>query len=112
MSELHAERLDRSRPMWMAYLIDGLDDGRFAFYVKMHHTVIDGIAGLRRVSDALTTDPKRRSMRPFYATKRPEPPGGAGATSRGGNIVPDIKSLVPLTERSASELEAAVGVAS
>ena len=30
ISELHSERLDRSRPMWIAYLIDGLEDARFA----------------------------------------------------------------------------------
>jgi len=43
---------------WMSYLIDGLDDGRFAFYIKVHHTVIDGVAGFRMISDALS----RRSM--------------------------------------------------
>ena len=42
----------------MSYLIDGLDDGRFAFYIKVHHTVIDGVAGFRMISDALS----RRSM--------------------------------------------------
>ena len=47
ISRLHAEPLDRSRPMWMSYLIDGLDDGRFAFYIKVHHTVVDGVAGFR-----------------------------------------------------------------
>ena len=33
ISRLHAEPLDRSRPLWMSYLIDGLDDGCFALYV-------------------------------------------------------------------------------
>ena len=47
ISRLHAEPLDRSRPMWMSYLIDGLDGGRFAFYIKVHHTVVDGVAGFR-----------------------------------------------------------------
>ena len=47
IGELDAERLDRSQPMWMSYLIDGLDEGRFAFYIKVHHTVIDGVAGFR-----------------------------------------------------------------
>ena len=67
IGELDAERLDRSRPMWMSYLIDGLEDGRFAFYIKVHHTVIDGVAGFQMIADALSTDPKRRSMPPFYA---------------------------------------------
>ena len=59
IGELDAERLDRSRPMWMSYLIDGLEDGRFAFYIKVHHTVIDGVAGFQMIADALSTDPKR-----------------------------------------------------
>lgn len=46
VGELHAERLDRSRPMWMSYLIDGFDDRRFALYLKVHHTATAGISDL------------------------------------------------------------------
>ena len=53
ISRLHAEPLDRSRPMWMSYLIDGLDDGRFAFYIKVHHTVVDGVAGFHMIGCGL-----------------------------------------------------------
>lgn len=67
---LHAEPLDRSRPMWMSYLIDGLDDGRFAFYVKMHHTVMDGVTGLQTLADVLSPDPHCRSSRGFYAERQ------------------------------------------
>ena len=71
VSELHGDRLDMSVPMWDSYLIDGLPDGRFALYIKIHHTVIDGVAGLRMINESLTTDPDRRSMPPFYAEKQP-----------------------------------------
>ena len=67
VSELHAEPLDRSAPMWLAYLIDGLDGDRCALYIKIHHTVVDGVAGLKMISDSLTHDPDRRDMPPFYA---------------------------------------------
>lgn len=70
VSSLHSEPLDRSRPMWMAYVIDGLTDGRFAFYIKVHHTVVDGVAGLKMIADALTTDPANRSVR---SSSRPRP---------------------------------------
>ncbi len=72
ISRLHAEPLDRSRPLWMSYLIDGLDDGRFALYVKVHHTVVDGVAGFRMIADALSRDPERRSMPQFYAVRHRE----------------------------------------
>jgi diacylglycerol O-acyltransferase / wax synthase len=84
IGELDSLRLDRSEPMWMSYLIDGLDGGRFAFYIKVHHTVIDGVAGFQMITDALSADPKRRSMPPFYADCRPAsaPPETAGLASR------------------------------
>jgi diacylglycerol O-acyltransferase / wax synthase len=94
IGELDAERLDRSRPMWMSYLIDGFEDRRFAFYVKVHHTVIDGVAGFRMIADALSTDPERRSMPPFYADCRresvpPSTPGGLMPC-----LVTSVRSLV------------------
>ena len=78
IGELHTEPLDRSRPMWMTYLIDGLEGGRFAFYLKVHHTVVDGVAGLKMIADALTSDPESRSMRPIFAIgpKQPAEPAG------------------------------------
>ncbi len=90
ISELHAERLDRSRPMWMSYLIDGLEEGRFAFYVKVHHTVIDGVAGLRMIADALSADPDERSMPPFYADR------GAASTRPGASSGWVSRLLAPL----------------
>ena len=71
VSELHALPLDRSAPLWMAYLIDGLEDGRFAFYIKVHHIVVDGVAGLKMIGDSLSTDAEQRGMPPFYATTSP-----------------------------------------
>ncbi|MDM7490223.1 wax ester/triacylglycerol synthase family O-acyltransferase [Rhodococcus sp. CSLK01-03] len=74
VGELHAEPLDRSRPMWEAHLVDGLPDGRFALYTKVHHAVLDGIAGLRMIEESMSPDPDRRSMSPFFATgRRPRP---------------------------------------
>jgi diacylglycerol O-acyltransferase / wax synthase len=97
IGELHAERLDRSGPMWMSYLIDGLDGdrpgGRFAFYIKVHHTVIDGVAGFQKLADTLSTDAQRRSMPHFYADCRHEstPPPAPGLVPR---LVAPIRSLV------------------
>lgn len=69
VSDLHGLRLERSAPLWMAYLIDGLPDGRFAFYIKIHHIVVDGVAGLQMITRSLSTDPDERGMPPFFAAK-------------------------------------------
>lgn len=83
VGELHAERLDRSRPMWTFHLIDGLDNGRFAFYVKVHHAVMDGVAGLRMITGALTSDPTRRDMPPLYGAQHSEPARRETSLTRG-----------------------------
>ena len=83
VSELHGGRLDMSVPLWTSYLIDGLPDGRFALYIKIHHTVIDGVAGLRMIRDSLSTDPNRRSLPPFYADKGPDAAGTAAPQPAG-----------------------------
>lgn len=81
VSELHSEPLDRSRPMWIAYLIDGLEDGRFALYLKVHHTVIDGVAGMKMIGQALSADPERRDARPFYAGEKSSSDASGGSRS-------------------------------
>jgi diacylglycerol O-acyltransferase len=43
---LHSELLDRSRPLWRLAVIDGLQTGQAAYYIKVHHAVLDGQAGV------------------------------------------------------------------
>lgn len=57
IARLHSRPLDRSRPLWEAYVIEGLDHipklpaGSFAVFYKFHHASVDGVAGIRLVSD-------------------------------------------------------------
>lgn len=46
ISRLHANTLDRSRPLWQFYVITGLANGQGALYSKIHHAAIDGGAGM------------------------------------------------------------------
>jgi diacylglycerol O-acyltransferase / wax synthase len=58
---LHAELLDRSRPLWQLVIIDGLQSGQAAYYFKVHHAVVDGQSGvmLAQVLFDLTPKPRR-----------------------------------------------------
>ncbi|MFI6870331.1 wax ester/triacylglycerol synthase family O-acyltransferase [Nocardia sp. NPDC050406] len=56
-ARLHGQLLDRHRPLWEARLIEGLDDGRFAVYVKIHHALIDGVSAMRLLQRVFTDDP-------------------------------------------------------
>jgi diacylglycerol O-acyltransferase / wax synthase len=46
IGQLHAVPLDRGRPLWEYHFIEGLEDGGFAVYIKVHHSTMDGIAGM------------------------------------------------------------------
>ena len=43
---LHSTLLDRSRPLWEFFVIDGLKSGQVALYCKVHHSGIDGQGGV------------------------------------------------------------------
>lgn len=69
VGRLHSTLLDRNRPLWESHLIEGLDDGRFAVYTKVHHALVDGVSAMRMLSDALSPDPDERDMPPPWAAR-------------------------------------------
>jgi len=75
VSRLHSHPLDFSRPLWECHIIEGLENNRFALYTKMHHSLIDGISGVRLMQKILSKDPNETGMRPPW-TVRPQSGGG------------------------------------
>ena len=75
VSRLHGHQLDLHRPLWEAHLIEGLEGNRFAIYTKMHHSLIDGVSGMRMMLRTLSTDPEQRDMPAFWSV-------GGGASAR------------------------------
>ena len=65
VARLHSRPLDRSKPLWEAYVIEGLrnvpgvPEGSFALYTKMHHAIIDGESGteLMKALHSLSPEP-------------------------------------------------------
>jgi WS/DGAT/MGAT family acyltransferase len=62
ISRLHSHQLDFKRPLWECHVIEGLENNRFALYTKMHHSLIDGVSGVRLLQRILSTDPTDLEM--------------------------------------------------
>jgi diacylglycerol O-acyltransferase len=56
VSRMHSAHLDRAYPLWCTYLIEGLEDGRIATYTKVHHSMVDGVAGIRLMLKSMSPD--------------------------------------------------------
>lgn len=67
VAQLHAHPLDRAKPLWELYLIDGLEGGRVALYAKVHHAMVDGVAAMRLLQRALSEDPQAGDLAPLWA---------------------------------------------
>jgi diacylglycerol O-acyltransferase / wax synthase len=69
-----SQQLDRAKPLWELWLVEGLDDGRFAVISKTHHALVDGISGvdIATVLFDLDPDPPPAEPGPRW-TPRPEP---------------------------------------
>ena len=70
VSELHGPLLDRSRPLWELHVIEGLWDGQFALYQKMHHAYADGVTMARWTAQGLSESAADRSLRPVWTSDR------------------------------------------
>ena len=71
VARVQSRPLDRSRPLWEMYLVEGLSGGRFAVITKTHHAMVDGIAAVDIGQVILDTSPERRD--PPADTWRPAP---------------------------------------
>ena len=74
VGRLQSTPMDLARPPWECTLIEGLERHRFALFVKMHHSLIDGISGMRLLQQAMSTDRvKSLSLPPFWCAAKGQP---------------------------------------
>jgi WS/DGAT/MGAT family acyltransferase len=100
---IFSQRLDRSKPLWEIWLVQGLEDGNFALISKTHHSMIDGIAGVDIASVLFDISPVPREIEqpdePW--TPRSEP-------SQSELIAEGVKGLVRTPLRLAGRAATAV----
>ncbi|MDX6609002.1 MAG: diacylglycerol O-acyltransferase / wax synthase [Solirubrobacterales bacterium] len=74
-ARIFSQQLDRSKPLWELWLVEGLDGGRFAIIGKSHHALVDGISGVDITTVLFDTEqePANPPALPPKWAPRPEP---------------------------------------
>jgi WS/DGAT/MGAT family acyltransferase len=72
-ARIFSQRLDRSKPLWETWLVQGLEDNRFGLISKTHHSMIDGVAGVDLASVLFDLSPVPSKVDPEPWTPHPEP---------------------------------------
>lgn len=115
VARLHSQPLDLTRPPWELHLIEGLSDGRFALYVKFHHSLLDGISGVRMLMRAMSEDPVASRDLPAFWSPSCAPPRaarvGRGETARAATV-PSLDALIGvLREQVGAPMRSAAPIA-
>jgi WS/DGAT/MGAT family acyltransferase len=70
---IHSVRLERSRPLWEAHLVEGIEGGQFALCTKLHHSAFDGVNMVRHLLGGLSTDAQAKNCTaPWMQTAQPK----------------------------------------
>jgi WS/DGAT/MGAT family acyltransferase len=130
---LMSQQLDRGKPLWESWFVEGLEGNRFAVVSKVHHCMVDGIGGVEMTTASLRAEPGRdprldESPPPFAPRPAPSPRqlvraelqhrlrgalGFVGAAARGiATPVQSAQSLLGLIEGLAEGVATAVRPAS
>jgi WS/DGAT/MGAT family acyltransferase len=75
---LMSQQLDRGKPLWETWVVEGLEGDRFAIISKLHHCMVDGIGGVELTTATMRTEPgddPRLEMPPPPFVARPIPSG-------------------------------------
>ena len=110
VARLHSSLLDRSRPLWEFFIIDGLKSGQVALYSKVHHAGIDGQAGIALGRALFDTEPTGRVIKPPRTrTRRNQYQLGmaelaGAAVSNTAQQVVKLFKLAPAMTRAASSV--------
>ncbi len=109
ISQEHSALIDRAKPLWTCHIIEGIEGNRFAMYFKIHHAMVDGIAGMRLVEKSLSHDPNAKSIVPPWCVEGPRAKRlKAPKVSKVKGILATIKGQLESTPRVMYELSQTV----
>jgi diacylglycerol O-acyltransferase len=81
-----SQPLDRTRPLWEMWVVEGLDNGQWAMLSKVHHAMVDGISGTDLMASIMDVSPTTASVEVDDWEPKPSPTG----TSLAAEAVVDL----------------------
>jgi diacylglycerol O-acyltransferase len=91
VGRLQSTPIDLSRPPWECTIIEGLAGDRFALFIKMHHSLIDGVSGVKLLQRAMASSAKESlELPPFWAAGKPASAKRAAATAHSEALMPTV----------------------
>ncbi|WP_116364312.1 WS/DGAT/MGAT family O-acyltransferase [Parahaliea mediterranea] len=98
VSRLHSMLLDRNRPLWEMYLIEGLQNRQFALYMKMHHAATDGAGAMHMINAMYATRKTDRTQRSPFSLAAYEEYKTRRRAARQARVVPKEAELRNVAE--------------
>jgi diacylglycerol O-acyltransferase len=115
MGRIMSQPLDRDRPLWETWLVEGLEGGHWALVTKVHHCMVDGIAGVELLSVLLDLEANTKVAVPEPWEPQPEPHGAAKVFDAWGGLATDVIATARGVPRAithpATAIRSAVGTA-
>src|SRR3954469_2609321 len=83
-ARVHSQQLDRAKPLWETWLVQGLEGNRFGLISKTHHALVDGVAGVDLATVLFDAEPVPPPLPHEGEPWRPQPePSGLDLAARG-----------------------------
>jgi diacylglycerol O-acyltransferase / wax synthase len=93
MGRLMSQPLDRNRPLWESWLVEGLSEGRWALISKVHHCMVDGISGVDLLSVLLDIEREVELPEPQPWVPQPEPSPVARVLDAWSGLAHDVAGI-------------------
>jgi diacylglycerol O-acyltransferase / wax synthase len=112
-ARIHSQRLDRDKPLWELWLVQGLEDGRWGLISKTHHALVDGVAGVDLATVIFDLEPVPAPLPHGGEPWVPQPePSAAGLAARGVRGLVELPfSLASRALRAAADPTSSLSVA-
>jgi WS/DGAT/MGAT family acyltransferase len=110
VGRLFSQRLDRSRPLWEFWIVEGVENDQFALVAKAHHCMVDGVAGVGLLQALLQIGPPGPERHPGEWQPRPAPNGAQLLRDEIKHRVDGLRELTHFVPRIRRDFGGVLGV--